>query len=707
MKKLRKYIFFIVLFAVAGGITWWQFNKKRVVRHEIEKAVSRGTDSTYYIHYDSSRIDALGGNAVFYNIVLQSDSLQKKLYSDDTADIAKMIFNVHIEKLVILGANIPSFLNKNTVEAQSIEIVRPVITVIKTGKKEFVKFNTEDSLAIYEKLTGRFKSIQAGEIKITDGTFAFAKGKQSPYTTLQGIGINLQNLKIDSTRNYNNIISYFIKDVQAEVKNITVKNEKSTHVLSFTGAEYNAPGRLMKVDRFLQTDLQTGKALMILSDIRVSGLSPNSFILNRVLKADSLVTSGGEVVFYRNKKKSAAKETIDMDNTFFDEAIIKNIRLGSTTITIISKMDNNTAPLVLKNIHFNAYGIDSAYNGTDILQLIGKSNWDLSGAGLTLLSRDKIYRINIGPFLFDNFKSFVSIKNATIIPVITKEAFIRSIKFQKDLYDLKFENVRLTGTDVKKILTDQTIIAEEASLKMNLHIFNDRTVTPDTANKIGKYPQQLLQKIGTGIFIKNMRLSDSYILYTERGAISKKTGDVFFTGVNGTISNITNIEGYKNKNSNMKVLVNTKFLGIANISSEWNLPLSEGYREFKIKGTVGSFNGIYLNPVIEPLGMASIHSGNIAAYSFNMHGNDFGTQGECVMLYDNLKIKLLKNTGDNRNTLKSKIFTTALANVLIKDQNTATSPRKGNMAFKRATTKTFFNLVWKSIFAGAKSSVRP
>ncbi|MFN0081460.1 MAG: hypothetical protein ACKVOM_02995 [Ferruginibacter sp.] len=130
MKNIYKYILAILFVALVGGIIWWQYNKKAIVKNEIEKAVVEGTDSTYYIHYDSSRIDAIAGNATFFNIVLQSDSLQKELFTDDTSNFPKTIFNVHIERLSISGANIPSFLQKNKIEANSIELVRPVITII-------------------------------------------------------------------------------------------------------------------------------------------------------------------------------------------------------------------------------------------------------------------------------------------------------------------------------------------------------------------------------------------------------------------------------------------------------------------------------------------------------------------------------------------------------------------------------------------------
>ena len=79
MKKNYSRVIGIVLaLIIVTAVIWWQFNKKTLVKNQITKAVAKGTDSTYYIHYDSSSINALPGNATFFNVVLQSDSLQKK-----------------------------------------------------------------------------------------------------------------------------------------------------------------------------------------------------------------------------------------------------------------------------------------------------------------------------------------------------------------------------------------------------------------------------------------------------------------------------------------------------------------------------------------------------------------------------------------------------------------------------------------------------
>lgn len=704
MKKGVKYLFVILVVAIAAGVVWWQANKKSIVRNSIENAVVKGTNGAYYIHYDSSNIDEVGGNASFYNIVLQQDSLQHKLYTGDTTEDAKMIFNVAIERLSVRGVDIPSFLQQNKAQAKSIEIIRPYITIIKTGRAGEPKLSAADTLAIYEKLTGKFKSIQAEEVRILDGTVAFAKGSQQPNTLLQGINIDLKNLQIDSTRNYDKIISYFIKDVVATVKTVTSKNEATNRLLSFEGIAYNARDRFLKVGHFVQTDLNNNKKLSELMGSRMSGLSTNAFIINRRVIADSLITDGGTVSIYKGKKTKDANETVDIDNEFFDGAIVKNIRLTNVSATIFSR-ENSAGPLVLKNLRFNATNIDSIFNGTDVITLITNSKWTLSGSGFSFSTKDNMYTINIGPFALDNSGGKITINSVAFIPSLSEAAFVKKLAHQKDRYDLRFNNIQLHGTDMKKMLAEKAIVAEQADLQAILNIFNDRTVTPDTENKIGQYPHQLLQKMKTGIYIKTVKAHNSSIHYKERGALSKKTGVVTFENVNATISNFTNIERYKKSNATMTMSATASFLNLAPVSSEWKLPLTTPNGAFSISGKIGGFNAVQLNPVTEPLGMASIINGNIKSYTFDMRGDDLKAEGEAIMIYDKLRINLLKVK--DKGQLDDRDLLSIAANLFMKNKNLADEkPRKGDMAFKRVVTKSFFNLVWKSIFEGAKNTVK-
>ena len=139
MKKFIKIAFVVASLALLGGWFYWQQHKKGIIKDAIENALHKGTNNLYYVHYDSSVIDEENGSASFYNVVLQSDSLQQQLLQFDTAS-ANTIYNVRIDKVSVKAANIRALLQNTAVDAGSIEIIHPVVYIIRSGKNEEKRF---------------------------------------------------------------------------------------------------------------------------------------------------------------------------------------------------------------------------------------------------------------------------------------------------------------------------------------------------------------------------------------------------------------------------------------------------------------------------------------------------------------------------------------------------------------------------------------
>jgi hypothetical protein len=79
-------------------------------------------------------------------------------------------------------------------------------------------------------------------------------------------------------------------------------------------------------------------------------------------------------------------------------------------------------------------------------------------------------------------------------------------------------------------------------------------------------------------------------------------------------------------------------------------------------------------------------------------------KGSSTLLYENLKIDILKK--DSSDT-KKKDVQSFLANLLIKDKNPMNGETRVNeINQEREVNKSFFNLVWKSIFAAAKKTAQ-
>ncbi len=702
MKKYLKIILIVVGLALVGGWIFWQQYKKRIIKNSIENAVNKGSGNLYYIHYDSSFIDEVNGNASFYNVALQSDSLEKQLQLYDTAS-EPTIFNVLIEEVSIRGADIPGLLNNTSVQAKSIYIKRPVIFVIRSGKKEKKLLSSTDSMAIYEKLLGKFNSVKADEIIVENGSLFFSDRTGSPHTTFKDISINLRNFRIDSTKDYDNIASYFIKGIVAKVKEVKLKSDNN--LATFTDVEYNAPGKFIHLKKFQQVN-EKNEVMFDVNNTTISNISTDAFILNQQIRAESLTSDGGLLTFYRKKKDKAdsTNDEVQIDNNYFNEALLNKVSISNTKLIIYNRDDPKEAPFILTNVKFNANDIQKVDSNTNVKNLISNSNWNLSADGFSFMSDNKRYKMSVGPFEMDNGSSSMRIKYFTMVPTMSEAAFSKSLRVQEDLYNLQLNNIVLTGIDTRLLLTQKKLQANTATLQPIFKIYRDRFVAANLTSKVGKYPHQLLEKIKLSFSIKQVIIQDGLVSYRERSDLSNKTGVVFFKNIRGTVSNVTNMKDLISKNNLMTLDANASFMGLTAMRSVWKLPLNNANGDFEVSGEAGSFNGPALNPMIEPLGMASIKSGRVNKLTFNMRGNNYKATGSTVFLYKDLKVELLKkdSTETKKNTLMS-----ILSNALIKDANPQKDEvRTGEINFQRDITKSFFSLVWKGVFSGIKKTVQ-
>jgi len=700
---LKKYlIILVVILAVGavGGWFYWQQNKKGIIKYSIKDAVSKGTDSLYYIHYDSSFIDEVNGNASFYNVTLQSDSLQTQLLLFDTASSAS-IYNVRIDEVTVTGVNIKGLLSNTFVEANTILIKHPVVYIISSGKKEEKKLNSNDSLAIYEKLLGKFTSINANSIIIENGYLNFTDKTGEPNTALRNINIQLKKFRIDSTKNFQNILSYFVKDVVAKVKEVYIKGDKNK--ATFSEVEYNAPGKFMHLKKFQQKNNED-KIVFDINNTTISNISTDAFIMRQQLQAEELTSDGGMLTFYMKQKKrtDSVNDEIEMDNNYFDEAVVNKVAVGNTKILIYSKAKPGETPITINNVKFSASDIQKLHSGTNIKNLISSSNWKLSGDGFSFLSENKIYKMSVGAFEINNADASLYIKSFTVKPQVSEAAFSKSLTYEKDLFNLSFNDIVLNGINVKMLITQLRLEAATATLQPVLKIYRDKTIADDLSSKVGKYPQQLLQTIKFPLSIKKLHVKNGMVVYTEKSFLTKQTGTLFFKDVNGTISNITNIKDIISSNPLLVVDVTTSFMGVSPLHTVWKLSLNSG--NFDVWGTAGSFNAEALNPVIGPLGMASVKTGTIDKLSFSMTGTDLQAKGNATLLYNDLKIEMLKK---DSNDVKKDGFKSFLANAMMRNGNPTNGvTRTDEINYERDKTKSFFHLLWQGVFSAVKKTVQ-
>ncbi len=705
MKKIVKYLLLILIIAGAGAYIYWNQHKKNIIKQTLENALKKKTDSLYYLHYDSSRIDEINGNVHFYKVALQSDSAQQAMLRDADS-LPSAIFNIKVDEVSATGIDVAGLLQKQNVTAKQIELIRPFIHIINTGTDKPRTYSSEDTMELYKHILGRFKSITADSIIIKNGTVVITNRKGKALTTLENTNIGLGHFIVDSTHNYDNIVSYFIKDVRATVENIQLPESPHNTRVNVEKIDYDAAAKTLKIGGIQQYKTSNSKPVIDLKNITFKGLSTSSFILQQQFSAESLSCNGGLITIYTKGENGEKKTGSGQFSTeLFDAMQVGSIQLGNSKVIFINSSAPEKAPLVLNDVRFNVTGPLRINEDSNINNIISNAQWQLQCSGFSVLTKDGQYKISVSDIRINNATAEAAIGKLLVTPLLSEDAFMKRRSVQGDRYDLKFNNVRLQQMDFKKLLAENKVEIGAVSLQPQLYIYNDRTLPYDTSSKVGKYPNQALQRLGIHIYIKKLNVVNGSIVYKERGHVSEQTGTVQFDKVNATLSNITNIAERIQANSILNVQADANFLNSAALKTKWELPLNAGNASFNVSGQMGTMPAPNLNGVTQALGMTTVKDGTINSLNFNFTGNDYNSTGKTVFLYKDLHVEVLKKGASGE--LKEKELTSFFANLLIKNNNPQNGDlREGNIAFKRDITKSFFNFLWKSVFDGVKHTAQ-
>lgn len=179
---------------------------------------------------------------------------------------------------------------------------------------------------------------------------------------------------IDNTKNYQHIISYFIKDVKVTVENIQLPESANSSRINITNLLYDAPQKLLRVAAVQQYIPHDAKSIVDIKNVPVSQLNTDAFILFQQLKAGLVICAGGLVTIYKKSKKlQSGDEAIVLTNDLIDEAQIGGIQLGKTKIVVINTSKPGQPPFVINDVKFTVSNITSNTKGSTLSELVNNA----------------------------------------------------------------------------------------------------------------------------------------------------------------------------------------------------------------------------------------------------------------------------------------------------------------------------------------------
>ena len=448
-----------------------------------------------------------------------------------------------------------------------------------------------------------------------------------------------------------------------------------------------------------------------LAHLKIGGVGILKAYFSKNVKVNSIVLDHPSIdmVYHKVPKNT---DTIKDERTLYQQISksLKSIRVNDIKV-IDANFDyyNGLKKLnAIKHLSINVKDvlIDSMAQ-FDTTRVFHSRDVGFNMTGYSSLTADKMYTIKVDTVNGSISNKTLRVVGVQLIPMYPDLEFSRKYKVGKDRYDLKFDEISLSGVDFIGLNNDGNLHAKRLNIgPAKVAVFLNRELPPPAFDKGRNYPHNALKRLEMQTLIDTLTLNKVDIAYTEYNEKTKERGTLTLDNLSGQIVNITNDSTRLATKNHAYADLTTYVMGAGKLNVKIDFNLTDKNSSFSYIGHVNPFNLKVLNPLSRSLGLVAIESGNVKSVDFNINANQNGSSGTVKFLYNDLNVNLLK---ENDNGIKEKKgLLSFLANtVLIKNDNPTQgeAARTANITFSRAPQASFFNIMWKSVFTGIREIV--
>lgn len=300
-------------------------------------------------------------------------------------------------------------------------------------------------------------------------------------------------------------------------------------------------------------------------------------------------------------------------------------------------------------------------------------------------------------------------KNLRITLNKPKEEFYRKRGIQKEVYDIHFPTLEMADLQWEKLFNEKELFV--STIYLNNSIINvsfNRLLPENNTSKMGKYPNQLLQKLKLPITVDKIKINNGNVTYSELSDKTNKEASIEFSSVNAQFDNITNIPYAIEQNNTCVARMTGKFNKYSPIHATFHFDLADSNGTFKLDGLLENLQSHQINEQSKTFTLIEVSSLNLKSMSFNLRGNENYAESDFSMIYKNLKVKILKSDETSSSGNNKKGFLSFIANNMIlhsSNPEPGSKQRDVHTYIKRDETKSFFNLIWKNIHQGVQETM--
>lgn len=364
--------------------------------------------------------------------------------------------------------------------------------------------------------------------------------------------------------------------------------------------------------------------------------------------------------------------------TAFDQV---NIRLNDILVDSLSHLDSTRI-----------------FNTKDIIAEINNYSYPTA---------DSLYHINISHAYVSSQEKQLKINGMELLPRLGEMKFAAQFERQQERYKISFDSILVNNINFNQLIDRRQLKSNNVTVvNGKVDVFLNRAKPPKTIDKGVNFPHLALQRLKWDVIADTVVIRNTNIAYAEYNPKTQAKGTVYFKKLNGRIFNVTNYSVALQKNHIANAYLQTYLMGKGKIDIHIAFNLMDKKGAFSYDGTLGPMSFTTLNPLTKSLSMLTTKSGEVQSMEFNIKGNVDGAKGRLVLKYTDLSIAIMKK--DDEDNIKKSGLISFLANALLVDNANPKGDDPLKIAYPtydRPREASFFNLMWKTVFEGLKTSV--
>jgi len=517
--------------------------------------------------------------------------------------------------------------------------------------------------------------------------------------------------------------------LQARLQELVVRSSDSLYHIEYSGFDLNIASanatlynfRLVPDTNVYNKLVALKKApdnlfLLSVKKLTIKNVGARKAYKEKVLDIDGILIESPNLTVINKRyafndtvKVGKSKTPYQLIKNIFKQVKINSVSLKDISLNYINKNDPVIKHTALKHLSIDISDIKiDSLSDKDPERFYYNRDVSVTVDDYHIGTPDGLYKANLKKIFFSTAQRKIVLDKITFLPLYNRTDFYKETGKSGDIFSLKFKQITIKDIDLQKFLREQKLYAGAMDItNPNIEIYANNAFKGKKNIKIGKDPQQELQKVALDMRLKRLTIKNGKIDYAETDAITGATGEILFTHTNGYILNLTNDAEAKSANPYMSAFIKTSFMNVAPLQVNFRFNLRAPDGAFNYSGELGEFDGKILDKLVKPLAMVHIQSADIDKLRFDVNASNYSGKGKVEFYYKNLKIQLLKKVA-GKTELQKQGFISMLANQLILESNNPDKKgvfRPGPVDLKRDPTTSFFSFLYKGLLDGLKPSV--